>query len=84
MAERMMKERNLQSVTAKSRLGNGGAKFLTYLFLLVMAVIVLFIVISILQPLLQMNTMTRIRGSKKRIMMLTENRPSLQIRVMQL
>ena len=42
MAERMMKERNLQSVTAKSRLGNGGAKFLTYLFLLVMAVIVLF------------------------------------------
>ena len=42
MAERMMKERNLQSVTAKSRLGNGGAKLLTYLFLLVMAVIVLF------------------------------------------
>ena len=42
MAERTMKEKNLQSVSAKSRLGNGAAKALTYLFLIVMAVIVLF------------------------------------------
>ena len=42
MADRTMKEKNLQTVTAKSRMGNVAAKTLTYLFLIVMAIIVLF------------------------------------------
>ena len=42
MSDKLMKEENLRSVNSHSRFGSIAVKALTYLFLIVMAIIVLF------------------------------------------